>query len=150
MLRSRYRLQSLSDRLQSCGRHYGTLTKKEYIETREPFDGIVLDQDIADLKACVDRGVFANPLLRPPTGYKVLSFVIAVKNKYWQQQQDNDLVLESCFLSMWQRAIERHNGDFEAAKADIKAKWKKSPLQPNFKQMINRAYLTACKKWEQK
>lgn len=150
MLRSRFRLQSLSDRLQSCGRYYGTLIKKERIEGREPFDGIVLDQDISDLKLCIDRGVFASPLLRPPTGYKVLSFVIAVKNKYWQQQQDNERVLESCFENMWQKAFERHNGDFEAAKADIKAKWKASPLQPNFKEMINRAYKTACAQWEQK
>lgn len=133
----------------------GTMTDCMAIDICQDVDLLppVTKQDLAIFKRVVDTGVVLDRVFRRPNGYKVYSFLLYLKNRQeealMKRVTQERKELESLFEGVWERAIEKHNGDRKKAKQEFMAKWGNTELEPYTREIFNNAYKSAIQKWQQ-
>lgn len=142
-------------RVQDINRIFGTVTDKRKIGaafTANPHlqtPGLS-DADIINFRRIVETGVLKNQIFRPPAGYEVLGFLIALKDMQERQLQSQIKVQDDDYAGIVADRIfsmfAANDGDLKAVKAHIKEKFSK--MGEYSQALINKAYLIAKHKWE--
>jgi len=110
------------------------------------------DIDIQAFKRIVETGVVTSMEYRPPKGYAVLSFLIALKNEQERRYMEHNKTIRQemidCLTKMWTEKIEASGGNLSAAKERMKKAWGDSLLSEDLRQMLNLSYESAKTSWE--
>ena len=148
-------IKLLLARIADIKKQFGTLTDKrvlvqhfgraEWLEAPE-----LNEDDLRVLRRAIETGIVDSPEFKPPTGYDVLGFLIALREH--QQAQFNSRVdaqeeemIKLC-AQMWTRQLNLFKGDKAKAAENIKTMLG-GEVTPEFKTRLNKAYKLA-KSWE--
>ena len=126
------------------GQHF---SRAEWLESPE-----LNEDDLRLIRRAIETGIINSPEFKPPTGYDVLGFLIALREH--QQAQFNSRVdtqeeeLIKLCAQMWTRQLNLYKGDKAKAAENIKTMLG-GEVTPEFKTRLNKAYKLA-KLWEWK
>ena len=148
-------LKILLARIADIKAQFGTLTdqrvlsqhfgRAEWLESPELNEG-----DLRVLRRAIETGIVDSPEFKPPNGYDVLGFLIALREH--QQAQFNSRVdtqeeeLIKLCAEMWTRQLNLFKGDKAKAAENIKIMLG-GKVTPEFKTRLNKAYKLA-RKWD--
>ena len=153
------RLKNLLGKLADVKACFGTITdvtRLHYIFDGNEMDGFtgppIEQHHISLLKYAVQNGCFKQAELTIPNGWQVVSFLIELRARQQAVEAGNaelrNLDLREISGQTWSMLFEKHGGDYKAAQNDFKMRWGKSPLSDWMKEILNKSFLDAKRKYE--
>lgn len=143
----------LLSRLREVGQQFGTLSDQTLIAAAfnsnpEIISTPISEHDISLFRRVVETGIVNHIWLIPPRGYRVLGFLIALRD-YQQQQYANQVEAQhkeiiSIMVARWEREIEESGGCIDTAKKSMREKFNVG-RDEHLREIMNQSFVIATK-----